>query len=1393
MMTHLSSFMAHRSGFLLALLLVLSGSTASAQPWAVDGRIRFSQLEPMDRPVDLAVYTIFEDDIGFLWFGTEDGLFRVDGYDVRAYRPVPFDTTSIGDPWVNSLAADGPAAFWVATQVGGLARYDAMRDAFTRFPDAAPARLKDIAVDEDSVVWLATNMDGLVRFDPALGVSDRITADPDDPSSLPSDRLNVVIAARDGVLWVATEDSGLCRFDRAARSCQAFRHDPGDPTSIPADRVQSLLVDAAGNLWIGTFGGGIARFDERSDSFARYAIPPDARGGNVHALLELPNGVILVGLDAGMIALDPETGDRWLYGHAAGSPTSIAAGSVYGLYLDRNGIVWVGTDSGVSYFPATRPHFQHYTHEPDNPNSLNHPGVWSIHEDEDGALWIGTTLGLNRIDRRTGTVTRYAGDSSDPTALATGLVMGINRTRDGSFWVTTRRGGLQLFDRETGRVLMRYKEVPGDSTSLRSEIPWWILEDSHGETWITSGGAGCLHRMLEPGVFARHCHDPDDPNTPAHNFARQLIETSDGSLWLGTWGGGLDLIDPLTHAVTHFRHNPRNRNSLPSDFVIAVREDDDGALWLATYGAGFSRFDPATGSFRHYNARDSELPSDVVYEIQIDARGRLWLSTNAGLVRFDPASETFLSFGPEDGVQDLEFNSGASYQSPSGEMFFGGANGINAFFPEEVVPAVAEPRVVMTALQAGGREIRPGPDSPISVALPYAREIRLDPDQRDVAITFAAVHNLNTDHNRYRYRLGGYDDDWRPGGDARTATYTNLEPGQHRFVVATSNSDGTWTEDALVVDLIVVPRFRETLLAKLLLGLVLAGLILVFYRYHRKRLILQHKLDLEHVESEKLRDLDRTRSIFFANVSHEFRTPLTLTIGPIDDVVAGLHGEVSEAARAQLALARRSASRVLDLINQILDVARLEAGRTPMHVRCLDLNAFVAESTDVFIPMAKKKAIAFDVEYDASPDDVWVDPVQFEKVLFNLLSNAFKFTPSGGTIRVLVEDDADRVRVSVRDNGPGIPASDLPFVFDRFHQAKESPTLAQPGTGIGLALAREIVVKHGGEISVASEEGFGSTFFVTLRRGRDHFPPHQVDESPAEPVGAPRQQPFTITDDRGDGATATLDELIDSEDRTTVLIVEDHPDGRAYIRFHLEKHYRVLEAANGTEGLALARVQLPDVIVSDVMMPKMDGFALCHMLKSDSETRFIPIVLLTARAAHEDRMEGLREQADAYLTKPFDPEELRLSIANLIARGEHLKQRFAESRNRSPATHPADDQEIRSSDELFIERLDDIIDARLSDDGFSVEQLAEEVGVSRAQLFRTLRRITDQSPSEIIRSKRLERAALLLASHAGNVSEVAYATGFKSLSHFSRAFTQEFGCRPSAWAERSDATSAAGR
>ncbi len=625
--------------------------------------------------------------------------------------------------------------------------------------------------------------------------------------------------------------------------------------------------------------------------------------------------------------------------------------------------------------------------------------------------------------------------------------------------------------------------------------------------------------------------------------------------------------------------------------------------------------------------------------------------------------------------------------------------------------------------------------------------------------------------------MEGYDTDWREAGPEPTATYTNLDPGKYTFEVQAANSDGVWNREGATLAITVTPPAWRSWWAYALYAATALALLFVLRRYELNRLQLKSRLALEFTATEQLREVDRARSRFFANVSHEFRTPLTLTLGPLDDLLAGMHGTLTAPVIEQARLARRNAARVLDLINQILELARLEAGRTPLAARRLDLGASVDWAAAAFRPLAERRALAFEVSIPAEPLAIYADPEQLQKVLSNLLSNALKFTPEGGTVRVAVDSDAESARISVRDSGPGIPPDEIVRIFDRFHRV-EGPVRGQAGTGIGLSLAKELVELHGGTLTVESEEGFGSTFTVTLRRGHSHLSSDQIvagdaavpwspdAATPAPPVLAPEE------------AEPADDAESEAQDATTVLIVEDNAEVRAYLRSHLAATYRVLEASDGESGLERARSDLPDLVLSDVMMAGMDGYALCRALKSSPDTDFIPVILLTARAAQEDRLSGLGEAADDYLTKPFDVRELVARVANLIASRRTLRERFGEL---PPTTLHATTIEVQSADAEFLDLVRGTIETHLDDETFTVDRLARAVAHSRGHLHRRLRALIDESPSDLIRRIRLERAAQLLEVGAGSVAGVAGAVGFKSVAHFSNRFKEQYGVRPSAY------------
>ena len=1376
---------------------------------ALDAPIRFRPLDVPGGPGERWVTALFQDALGFLWVATDDGVFRYDGAAARAFHPAPFDTTSLSDPWVNALVPDGRGGFWATTESGGLHRYGAGLEAFERYPDVAPDRTNGVARDGRGVVWASTDQDGVVRYDPASGAVRSLTAAED---GLPDDRTGPVLYGPGGDVWVGLYGGGVARIDPSTSRVRAYRPAPG---GLPAGRVWTLYADAEGGLWVGAVEG-VGRYDASADAFA--AVPfdgdDDPERRDVSALLRDPDGLLWVGSEAGLARVDPETGRSAVYRHDPTDPTSVGAGPVSALLMDRGGVVWVGTESGAYSFEWAAPPFELFAHDPDDPNSLDGDNVYAVYEDADGVLWVGTTVGLNRVDRASDRVTRYAPDPADPGALASRLVMGITETEDGAFWVSTRTGGLHRFDRATGRVVERFGGRPLDPDGLYAENPWWITEDRRGRTWITAGGAGCLHLAdLDAGAFTPLCHDPDDPATPAEDFGRYLIEARDGVLWYGSWGGGLDRIDPETGAFTHYRHDPADHNTPSDDDVMFVGEGEGGVLWLGTYGSGFSRFDPATETFTHWTTADSDLPSNVVYGIQPDDDGDLWLSTNAGIVRFGVADESFQSFGPADGVQALEFNSGASFRSASGELFFGGVAGLNAFYPDRVRDNPVAPPVAVTAVAVEGRRAEPG--GALDAAAPLAERVRLAPGERDLAVSFAALHYANPARNEYRYRLDGYDADWRrPEGDPE-AVYTNLDPGRYTLRVQAANADGVWNREGATLAVVVAPRFYQTWWFALLVALMLVGGAVALVRQRvagqrareaelratvaeRTEALRAEKATTE-AQADQLRELDRAKSRFFANVSHEFRTPLTLTIGPLEDLRDGVHGELGGDARETVGLALRSARRVMTLINQILDVAKLDAQRVRLQARPLDLGATVGALADAFAPLAERLGVALDLDRPARPVEVWADPDALDKVLSNLLSNAFKFTPGGGAVRLAVAVETaggdgygaggGEAVVTVADTGPGVAPEHLPHLFDRFYQADGATVHRRPGTGIGLALAHELAALHGGTLAVESAPGEGSAFTLRLPLGRDHLGPDQVAPEGAAP---PEAEVWADRVDDVEADAPPVSDPDDGEDRTTVLVVDDHAGIRAYLRRHLEGDYRVVEAADGAEALAVARERLPDLVVSDVMMPVMDGVALCRALKQDPATDFVPVVLLTAKAGEEATLAGLDALADDYVTKPFNVREVRARVENLIRQRRRLRERWsavsgdghADEPVPPPAPPAGDDGSAEDDPERAALRaaVREAVEAHLADEDFGVDALAAAVGLSRSSLYRRLG--DGPTPNAILREARLARGARLLEGGAGTVSEVAYAVGFRSVSHFSRAFREEHGVPPSAYAER---------
>jgi signal transduction histidine kinase/ligand-binding sensor domain-containing protein/DNA-binding response OmpR family regulator len=1370
---------ARSTGVRIALLIA-----ALTAPLTAQERVAFRHLTIADGLSQNVVSAIVQDRRGFMWFGTKDGLNRYDGYQFVVFRHDPFDSTSISDSEITVLFEDSRGVLWVGTRGGGINRFDRARERFTRVK-AGPARdVVAIAEDKSGAIWVGAAGEGLFRLtlDGRREVTvDRFVHSPTDTTSLGDDRVRAVLADRRGVLWVGT-DIGLDRLEPSTAGRTAFSHltvRSSPPFTLIDTAVTSLFEDSRSRLWIGSVPG-ISALDSARTSirhyYHRYRTYRYGWGIAV-GLEEGPTGRLWVSTISELMRLDPSTGVFTYFRHDPLNPESVNDLPTR-VYRDRSNVIWVGSNGyGLNAYDPKANRFQTFRRPENWTSRLSGFSVYTLFEDLSGTLWIDAGL-LYRWKRATGELKSFETNSNRPNDFGNVAVWSIVEDPPGSLW-TASVSGLYHYEIATGRV-RQYRYDPADSTGLPEQSVYDVFRDRDGEIWAVT--ENFLARLTDPdrGRFQSFRHK-ERPTARQWIFP-STIQDSTGALWLGS-DQGLARFDPKTETFRHFRHDPRVRGSLSHDAIRAILPDPQQPnryLWVGTAGGGLNRLDLDSGTFAHFTERDG-LPNDVVYGVLADSAGRLWLSTNKGLSRFDPTTRQFRNYDINDGLQSNEFNSGAAFKSRSGEMFFGGIYGFNYFRPDAVRDNPTIPSVVITGFRRGNRyeTVR---DSGTALRTTISETDTLRLSYRDAVITleFAALEYSAPAKNRYAYRMIGFNNVWFESGSVRAATYTNLPPGHYVFQVRASNNDGVWNDQGASLVILIAPPWWRTWWAYALYGALVLAALYGARRYEMNRLRLKNRLEIERVEADQLRELDRARSRLFANVSHEFRTPLTLTMGPLDDLRAGLHGPLAPSAVEQVDLARRNARRVLDLINEILELARAESGREAVRARRIDLGAFVTSVARGFTPLAERKAIAYEIQPGTESVIVYADPDHLDRALSNLLSNAFKFTPDGGAVRVNVTADEHSARIMVRDSGPGIPKTDLDRIFDRFHRAASAS--AQPGTGIGLALARELVSLHGGSITVDSEEGFGSTFTVTLRKGRAHLALDQViDDGVAPPLTArtvssaslPYVPPTVAAPD-------AIVDTADEEDATTVLVVDDNAEVRAYVRQHLASRYRVLEAANGADGLELARRALPDLVLSDVMMPVMDGYALCRALKADADTDFIPVILLTARAEAEDKLTGLTEQADDYLTKPFDVRELLARISNVVGLRRRLKEHYAGER---PSIRPTP-VDIATADGKFIEQVRAAIDANLADESFNVERLASAVAQSRGNLHRRLRDVIGESPSDLIRRMRLERAAELLGAGAGSVAEVAYGVGFKSVAHFSNAFYERHGTRPSAWRDR---------
>ncbi len=1417
---------------LLPVLLSLTASI-STNAWAQSRSsspedITFERITLTEGLSAGQVRSIVQDEQGFLWIATGDGLNKYDGYGFTIYRNRPGDSTSISYNWIQRVFIDRQGTLWAGTFGGGLNRFDPDTETFShyRHDEKDPRSLSQDHVtalfeDTQGTFWVGTQSGGLNRFDRASGLFTRYQHDLEDESSLSSNEIRTIYEDRQGTLWIGTgeasgttpETGGLNRFDRATETFTRYLYDPDDPSRLIDNRVQALYEDTDGVLWVGTCQRGLHRFNRETETFTRVFLKEgelsrvDPAAGMegicqmVTILHEDPAGAFWVGIfGSGLARWNRATGTRTTHTYDTDDPQSLGSNDVWSLFEDRKGTLWVSTLGGGLARVASASRFRHAMHHPDDPASLSHSDVAALHIDQAGTLWVGTFSGLNKLVLNE----REGSDPSTSTALSTGPAEGPDRAtgtpgsgpgqaftrylpddkveaivedRSGQLWVGTQNSGLLRFDQTTGQAT-RYLHNPEDPNSLRANHVSALLEDRSGRLWVATWGGG-LHRFdRTTGAFTSYLLHPDKERGQLNNYARtrSLYEDHQGTIWIGS-DKGFGRFDEDAEVIVP---------ALDDGFTVGFLEDRAGRFWVIAPGVGLLRFDRETGNSTYFTAENG-LPSNVVLNILEDDAGFLWLSANGGLSRFDPDSETFRNFGISEGLQSVLFNPG-SQKSAGGTFFFATPDGLLSFSPDQIGTDAHPPDVVLTGLRINNETVEHGPEAPLRKPMGRTEEIRLSHAQKDITFEYVALHYTDPARNQYQYRLDPYDEVWIDAGTQRLANYTNLDPGTYTFRVKAAGSDGLWNEQGASVRLMIAPPWWQTWWAYGLYGLLLVAGIFVAGRGQQRRLlnkererVAAERMEQIRLQNERLREIDEMKTHFLANISHEFRTPLTLTFGPLQDFLSGRF-QSYEQAKPHFERALRNGRSLLWLINQLLDLSRIESGALKLQTGQHDLKRFLSQTSALFESLAASRGITLQVEAPPHTFPHGFDADLLENAVVNLLANAFKFTPDGGTITVHLRREADgQACIEVADTGEGIAADHLPYLFDRFYQVDGTTTRKREGAGIGLSLVKELVALHGGTITVESKVGIGTRFMIHLPNVSLEAAEFEQEEAPAPRATAGRLAVADIETSLVATQAPQAPNAI-SADATIVLLVEDNADMRAYLRDHLKDDFEVVEAEDGKAGLAKAYALVPDLVLSDVMMPEMDGLALCKALKQDARTSHVPVILLTAKADVKSRISGFETGADAYLPKPFSAEELQVRVRSLIEQRRALRTKFSRVGEAVLTSEPT----LPSQEEAFLKQVQQVVEARLSDASFGVEALAEEMGMSQRQLLRKLRALTEETSTELIWRLRLEQAAHLLQQNAKSVKEVAFAVGFKYEASFSRSFRKVYGVSPSDYAEQAD-------
>ena len=1400
-MLPLHNHLLNLSLILILVFFVISESLAQA--------IAFNNLTVENGLSNNKVNTIIQDQAGFMWFGTDDGLDRYDGYNLKIFRHEPDDSNSISDNCIWALSEDRKGNIWIGTKAGVLNKYNPVSEKFTHLKIKSDLTqensIKSIFEDSKGNIWIGSYKDGLYELNPYTNKINHWMADPKDPKSLSHNYVLAIIEDNDGNILVGTY-LGLNKFNPGLpkKGFEHFYSDPDNKNSLSNNLIWAMSRSDIYRdiIWICTFNN-LTKFNSRKATFETIKIdnPNNLQyGTSTNSVIEeIVTGekIIWMASYSGLLRMNLSIDNTFRFTHDENNLQSLISNQINKIIKDRTGVLWIATENGINYNTPKSALFNSPVLGNTGFNivsALKMKNITTISKSSGDKIWIGAVNGLYLLDD-IGTTPRLRKipefDGSHIWSLTS-----MNKNE---IWVGTFGKGLKQFNYSENKL--RNWDIK--DSRIRTQSVYYnktLLTDSKRNIWVGYWGVGVARINPMTGKYSVWLNEPGNPKSLSHNDVWIIKEDRFGRIWLGTQGGGLNLFEDKNGGIFHhWLQSANDEHSLNSNNIFSICEaknlkdinNSETILWIGT-SDGLNRFEVKNNkgssdtydikvANHFYTVRDG-LPDNSVNSIIEDNNGNLWLGTGSGISFFDVTKETFANFSTADGINGTMMNPESALKLDNGLMLFGSTKGLNIFDPKKIKLSSYKPNVVITDFQIFNKSVKIGKYFPLKKSIYNSDEITLSHDQDVFSFEFAALDYNSSQAIQYAYKMEGFDEDWINSGTRRFVTYTNLDPGKYIFKVKSTNADGVWNDNVTSLKIIMNPPWWKTLWAYgLYIVLILLG-FLGIRRFELNRAKLRNELKLREFEVKKKSELEELKSRFFANLSHEFRTPLMLIKGPLEQLKTGGN---NDDYYESIHMIERNSNRLKDLIDQLLELSQLEKTTVSLKAKQENIVNILKGLVSSFESLTKQKSISLKLESNSDSIVCWVDTDKFEKIINNLLSNAVKFTPHGGGISVglrqIIHEGKQIAEIKISDSGIGIPKDKLEKIFDRFFQVDDSTQRTYGGSGIGLALVKEFVDLHKWEIFVESESEKGTEFILHIPMRDDYL---SEDEKVKIESG-------TIFSDTKINKTEnkqfipSLNEdyeqtgADDSVNKPSVLIVDDSDDVREYLSDLLKNNYTISEAANGEKGIKEAAASLPDLIISDIMMPSMDGIEFCGRIKSDWQTSDIPVILLTAKASSESKIEGLETGADDYLTKPFDSRELFTRIKNLLEQRNRLREKYSKDLDSLTGTNRLSD-----ADGEFIKKTLELIEKNLDKTNFGTEKLAKDLFVSRTQFHRKILAITGQAPGEFVRLTKLKHAAKLLIGGKLSVTQIAYEIGFSSPSQFTRAFTKQFNCLPSEYSSK---------